>query len=64
MKLHKYINKQGKVIPQTYTDSKGKFYIEKGTIGWNIYKADYSYITSCETLKDVRETLDYYTEIE
>lgn len=60
MKLHKYTNEQGTVIPQTYTDSNREFYIEKGFIGWNIYKADYSYITSCDTLKEVRMVLDNY----
>lgn len=49
---------KGKFIPETYTACDGKYYIEKGTIGWNLYEVDQrgytEYITTYETLRDLR----------
>lgn len=48
-----------------FIESNGEhFRIERGCIGWNIYKevprrgwTQSEYLTTCETLKEVRETL-------
>lgn len=51
-----------------YYSSDGKFFIEKGTVGWNVSERNerltklfgfdvYNYSFSCETLKEVRESI-------
>lgn len=61
MTLQKAKFKDGRTIPQTYTACNGKYYIEKGTVGWNLYKVtnkrgfeEHEFITAYETLKDLR----------
>lgn len=53
---------KGCIIPQTYYTSDRRFYIEKGASGWNIQEKDergfYRYSFSCDTLKEVRDSLD------
>lgn len=43
-----------------YTENK-KYLIEKGSIGWNVSELDprgwYNYSFSCDTLKEVKESI-------
>ena len=46
-----------------YTPDR-KYFIEKGTVGWNVYESTtrygveiYEYSFSCDTLREVRESL-------
>lgn len=61
IRLHKVITYQGQVVPQTYTACNGKYYIEKGTIGWNLNEKHprygYEYICTYETLRELREDI-------
>lgn len=67
MKLTKK-NREGKIIPQTYYSEDYKFEIEKGTTSWNVNERSeylsricccdiYEYSFSCETLKEVKESI-------
>lgn len=53
---------KGCIIPQTYYTPDRRFYIEKGASGWNVQEKDergfYRYSFSCDTLKEVRDSLD------
>ena len=51
-----------------YYSTDRKYFIEKGTIGWNVYELNearceeygcnvYEYSFSCETLREVRESI-------
>lgn len=57
LKLDKVKSDSGDVIPQTYTAVNGKYTIEKGTAGWNVYKTVEGYnelIATYETLRELR----------
>lgn len=57
LKLDKVKSDSGDVIPQTYTAVNGKYTIEKGTDGWNVYKTVEGYnelIATYETLRKLR----------
>ena len=57
LKLDKVKSDNGDVIPQTYTAVNGKYTIEKGTAGWNVYKTVEGYnelIATYETLRELR----------
>lgn len=58
LKLIRKKTTSGQTIPQTYTTSNGLYEVEKGNIGWNLYKKDkdgfYKLITTYETLGDLR----------
>lgn len=66
MKLEKARFDEGpdkdRIIPQTYYTPDRRFYIEKGASGWNVQEKDergfYRYSFSCDTLKEVRDSLD------
>lgn len=51
-----------RIISQTFYSPDHRFCIEKGTSGWNIQEKDergfYRYSFSCDTLKEVRDSLD------
>lgn len=53
---------EGRIIPQTYYSPDRRFHIEKGTAGWNVQQGNergfYCYSFSCNTLKEVRDSLD------
>lgn len=59
LKLSKKRFDDGRVVPQTYTAANGKYEIEKGTVGWNLYEVDdkgrTEFITAYETLNDIRK---------
>lgn len=58
LKLTKKRNSMGKIVPQTYTAVDGKYLVEKGTVGWNVY--DHTgdgygeLIATYETLNELR----------
>lgn len=58
MKLKKARNADGRAIPETYETPSGKYYIEKGGVGWNLYEHDkwggLAYICTYDTLRDIR----------
>jgi TP901 family phage tail tape measure protein len=57
LKLDKVKSDSGDVIPQTYTAVNGKYTIEKGTAGWNVYNTVEGYkelIATYETLRELR----------
>ena len=57
LRLDKVKSDSGDVIPQTYTAVNGKYTIEKGTAGWNVYKTVEGYnelIATYETLRELR----------
>jgi TP901 family phage tail tape measure protein len=55
LKLDKVKSDSGDVIPQTYTAVNGKYTIEKGTAGWNVYKTVEGYNELIATYKTLRE---------
>ena len=67
LKLDKVKSDSGDVIPQTYTAVNGKYTIEKGTAGWNVYKTVEGYnelIATYETLRELRADPSLISESE
>lgn len=58
MKLKKARFADGRAIPETYETASGKYYIEKGYVGWNLYEHNkhggLDYICTYDTLRDIR----------
>ena len=58
LKLTKKKNDDGKIIPETYTAVNGRFSVEKGATGWNVYdehgKGISELFAQYDTLKDLR----------
>jgi hypothetical protein len=59
LKLSRVKGENGRNVPQTYSAVNGKYLIEKGTVGWNMYDNTGSghgeLIATYETLKELRE---------
>ncbi len=58
MKLKKARSKNGKIIPGTYVSDNGKYYIDKGFVGWNLHEVNkyggLDYLCTYDTLRDIR----------
>lgn len=68
LKLSRVKGQDDRNIPQTYSAVNGKYLIEKGTVGWNVYdntgEGYGELIASYETLKELREDTSLITEQE
>lgn len=68
LKLVPAKNDKGEKIPQTYVSEDGKYRVEKGTVGWNLYQKDARgvevFVTAYEKLKDIKNDTSLVTNKE
>lgn len=68
MKLHKYIPPMWtKAFPGSYTACDGKYRIDRIRKAWDVFEAipggRFTYLTTLDTLTEVREYLDLREEV-